>query len=244
MSGSVNNKEEPVIAILAGGLATRLRPLTESIPKSMIEVAGEPFIAHQLRLLVRNGISSVVILCGFLGEQIVEFVGDGQSFRCRVRYCFDGERRLGTGGAIRNALPLLGDRFMTIYGDSYCDTDYIGIYGAFLASRKPGLMTVYRNENRWDKSNVEFRDDRIVKYDKHSPTPEMHYIDYGINVFSAQAFDLAALPPAFDLELLQMELVRRQLLAGYQVSERFYEVGSHDGLAETDTYLMNARNRA
>jgi len=243
MNGSANSKQAPVIAILAGGLATRLRPLTVSIPKSMIQVAGEPFIAHQLRMLVRNGIREVVILCGFLGEQIVEFVGDGRAFGCNVRYCFDGETRLGTGGAIRNALPLLGDTFLTIYGDSYCATDYQAIYDAFLASGKLGLMTVFRNENLWDKSNVEFSDGQILRYDKEIQSPEMHYIDYGINAFSADAFAAIGKESAFDLATLQMELLRQQSLAGFQVFERFYEVGSHQGLAETDVYLSAAASR-
>lgn len=227
------------MAILAGGLATRLRPLTVSIPKSMIQVAGEPFIAHQLRMLVRNGIREVVILCGFLGEQIVEFAGDGQSFGCDIRYSFDGNTRLGTGGAIRNALPLLGNQFLTVYGDSYCATDYLAIYGTFLASEKLGLMTVFRNHNLWDKSNVEFSDGKILRYDKELSTPEMHYIDYGINAFSANAFAGTEAGSMFDLATLQTELLRRQSLAGYQVFERFYEIGSHQGLAETDLYLSS-----
>jgi NDP-sugar pyrophosphorylase family protein len=190
-------------------------------------------------MLARNGIREVVILCGFLGEQIVEFAGDGSAFGCNIRYSFDGETRLGTGGAIRNALPLLGDKFLTVYGDSYCATDYLAIYGAFLASEKLGLMTVFRNQNLWDKSNVEFSGGEILRYHKESSTPEMHYIDYGINAFSATAFAGTEAESAFDLATLQAELLRRQSLAGYQVFERFYEVGSHKGLAETDLYLSS-----
>jgi NDP-sugar pyrophosphorylase family protein len=242
MSEPASNKPAPVMAILAGGLATRLRPLTETIPKSMIEVAGEPFIAHQLRMLAIKGITDVVILCGVMGEQIVDFVQDGNAFGCSVRYCFDGEIRRGTGGAIRNALPMLGEKFMVVYGDSYCDTDYLRIFESFLASGKLGLMTVFQNENNWDKSNVIFRDNQIVRYDKEHQTAEMNYIDYGINVFSAKAFDAIPQEPAFDLATLQMELIRRNSLAGFQVFERFYEVGSHAGLAETDSFLLRQGN--
>lgn len=238
-------RDAPVMAILAGGLATRLHPLTETIPKSMIQVAGEPFIAHQLRMLESKGISEVVVLCGFLGEQIVEFVKDGSAFGCNVRYCFDGERSRGTGGALRNALPLLGQQFMVMYGDSYCSTDYLAIDEAFLASGRLGLMTVFRNMNSWDRSNVEFCNGRILRYDKQHPSPEMQYIDYGINVFSAQAFEVIApeSEAVFDLATLQTELLRRNSLAGHQVFERFYEIGSHAGLAETDTYLSDAKHR-
>jgi NDP-sugar pyrophosphorylase family protein len=225
------------MAILAGGLSTRLRPLTETIAKSMILVAGEPFIAHQLRMLAGQGIRDVVLLCGFQSQQIVNFVGNGAAFGCDVRYSFDGDVQRGTGGAIQRAMPLLGERFMVIYGDSYCPTDYRKIFDTFVASGKLGLMTIFPNQNRWDKSNVEFRNHRIVRYDKHHRTSEMQYIDYGINVFSTGAFAGYAADATFDLAAVQVDLVNREELAGYVVSERFYEIGSHSGLAETDKFL-------
>jgi NDP-sugar pyrophosphorylase family protein len=243
MSESVDNKEAPVIAILAGGLATRLRPLTQTVPKSMIQVAGEPFIAHQLRMLVHRGFREVFVLCGFMGQQIVDFVQDGKQFGCKVHYSFDGEIKLGTGGALRNALPCLGERFMVIYGDSYCRTDYMAIFSAFIASGKLGLMTIFQNNNLLDKSNVEFSDGRIVHYDKEHQTPEMLFIDYGINVFSAKAFATIEPGAAFDLSTLQVDLVRLNSLAGYEVYERFYEVGSHAGLAETNIFLSVTEHR-
>ena len=238
MSESANSKS-PVLAILAGGLATRLRPITETIPKSMVPVAGEPFLAHQLRMLVSRGLEDIIVLCGFLGEQIVDFVGAGSQFGCRVRYVFDGEVRRGTGGAIAIALPLLGDDFMVVYGDSFCSTEYLAIYSAFVHSGKLGLMTVFHNQNLWDTSNVIYADGKIVRYDKMHRTPDMHYIDYGINVFSKEAFAPFRDMEAFDLAALQMDLVARGTLAGYEVAERFYEVGSHSGLAETNE-LMGA----
>jgi NDP-sugar pyrophosphorylase family protein len=144
------------IAILAGGLATRLRPITETIPKALIEVAGEPFLAHQLRLLRRYGFERVVLCVGYLGEMIQAFAGNGAAFGLRVEYAFDGPQLLGTGGALRRALPLLGERFAVIYGDSYLPCDYQAALAAFDDSGKLGLMSVYRNEGRWDTSNVEF----------------------------------------------------------------------------------------
>jgi NDP-sugar pyrophosphorylase family protein len=107
------------VAILAGGLATRLRPVTETIPKSLIDVNGEPFIAHQLRLLRSEGVERAVICTGYLGEAVREFAGDGRGFGIDLAYCEDGPKLRGTAGAIRNALPLLGDRFLVLYGDSY-----------------------------------------------------------------------------------------------------------------------------
>lgn len=227
----------PTMAILAGGLATRLRPLTVSVPKSLLSVAGEPFIGHQLKLLARNGFQKVVILCGFLGEQIEEFVGDGTRYGCSVRYVHDGATLRGTGGALRNALPQLGDHFMVMYGDSYCPTDYRRVYEAFMASGKLGLMTVFENHNMWDRSNVEFRDGQIICYSKNHTTAEMEHIDYGIGAFQARAFLSCQSGAVFDLSLIQRKLLAEHQLAGLEVRERFYEIGSPSGLEETSLLL-------
>ena len=156
------------IAILAGGLATRMRPLTATVPKSLLDVNGEPFIAHQLRLLAGWGVERVVVCGGYLGEQIEAYVGDGSRFGLQVAYSFDGDRLLGTAGALLRALPLLGDRFMTIYGDSYLPCDARAAVRAFDESRKLALMTVLRNQGKWDTSNVVFEGGEIVVYDKKS----------------------------------------------------------------------------
>jgi NDP-sugar pyrophosphorylase family protein len=235
-------RDLPPIAVLCGGLATRLRPLTTTIPKSMLEVAGEPFIAHQLRLLVGAGFREIVLLCGYLGEQIEEFAEDGRRFGCRLSYSYDGPELLGTGGAIRKALPLLGSEFVSIYGDSYCATGYRRIYESFRDSAQPALMTVYHNGNRWDLSNVEYRDGKIVRYDKTSRDERMTYIDYGINVFKAEVFATPSADAGFDLAGLQKQLVAEGKMAGLEVEERFYEIGSAAGLAETDALLRKNRN--
>jgi len=232
------------MALLAGGLATRLRPVTSKTPKSLLQVAGEPFVAHQLRLLVDEGFRSIVMLCGFLGEQIEQFVGDGEKFGCSVSYSFDGGVLRGTGGALRRALPLLGEEFMVMYGDSYCPTHYRRIYDAFIGSGKLGLMTVFENENRWDKSNVEFRDRTIVAYDKKLMTPAMTFIDYGIGAFKAAAFEEWEEDSIFDLSTVQTQLLSRGQLAGLEVFERFYEIGSPDGLEETDKLLRGYEQSA
>ena len=225
------------MAVLAGGLATRLRPVTTDVPKSMLPVAGEPFVAHQLRLLAGEGFRDIVMLCGFLGEQIEMYVGDGARFGCRVQYSFDGDVLRGTGGALRRSLPLLGESFMVMYGDSFCPTRYQRIYETFVNSGKLGLMTVFKNDNRWDKSNVEFRGGEIVKYDKKNVTPSMQYIDYGIGVFNASALNKWDKKSIFDLAAVQMDLLSRGQLAGLEVTERFYEIGSHAGLEETNKLL-------
>ena len=165
--------------MLAGGLATRLRPITHSVPKALVEVAGRPFIDHQLALLARHGVRRVVLCLGYLGEQVVGHVGDGSRFGLHVGYSHDGDRLLGTGGALRRALPLLGDTFWVLYGDSYMDIDYRSILNTFLGRDLLGLMTVLRNDNRWDSSNVVFRAGRLLRYDKHHRGSDMTHIDYG-----------------------------------------------------------------
>lgn len=227
------------VAILAGGLATRLRPITEKIPKSLVSVAGEPFLAHQLRLLHARGVRRAVLCVGYLGEMIERDFGDGSAFGIELRYSFDGPTLLGTGGALRQALPLLGDEFFVLYGDSYLPIDYAAVLADFHASAQPGLMTVFRNEGAWDTSNVQFEDGRIVRYDKRERTPAMLHIDYGLGVFRASVFAERAAGEAFDLADVQRGLVAKGALAGHEVFQRFYEIGSHAGLAELETLLQS-----
>lgn len=225
------------VAILAGGLATRMRPLTEKIPKSLLEVAGRPFAVWQVERLARSGFTEVVFCVGFLGNQVEETLGDGSRWGVKIRYSYDGPALLGTGGALRRAAPLLGDRFLILYGDSYLTCDYAAAARAFLTSDKLGLMTVFRNLGRWDQSNVIFRDGRILRYDKRERTPDMEYIDYGLGGLHREA--LAPYPPdqPLDLATVYRDLLARDQLAGYEVRERFYEIGSPAGLAETQEYL-------
>lgn len=225
------------VAILAGGVATRLRPLTDTVPKSLIPIAGEPFIAHQLKLLRREGVERVVLCVGHLGEQIREFVGDGNRFGLKVDFSFDGDKLLGTGGALQRALPFLGDAFFVLYGDSYLDIAYAPVLVAFRRSGAPGLMTVFRNEGRWDKSNVLFDGARIVRYDKSTPTPDMRYIDYGLSILTPEVLAERPADSAFDLAEVYAALASAGRLAGCEVTHRFYEIGTPARLTETDAYL-------
>ncbi len=225
------------VAILAGGLATRLRPITEKIPKSLVPVAGRPFLAHQLELLRSRGIRRAVLCVGHLGEMIQRDFGDGSAYGVALDYSFDGPKLLGTGGAIKQALPKLAPEFFVLYGDSYLPLDYAPVLDTFRRSGKPGLMTVFRNEGLYDTSNVVFRDGRIVVYDKKVRSPEMRHIDYGLSVFKATAFDPFPSTEPFDLAGVMGKLVREGQLAGYEVPERFYEMGSQAGLAELEKIL-------
>jgi N-acetyl-alpha-D-muramate 1-phosphate uridylyltransferase len=225
------------VAILAGGLATRLRPLTETIPKSLIEVNGEPFVAHQLRLLKAQRIERVVLCVGYLGEQVRDFVGEGSRFGLQVAYSEDGDQPLGTGGAIRNALPLLGRAFFVLYGDSYLTCNFSAVQQAFEEGGKPSLMTVYRNEGKYDKSNVDFRDGRVIAYDKQSSNIAMHHIDYGLGIFSAQIFRLYPTEGSLDLARVYQDALARNEVTGFEVQERFYEIGSFSGIGELSQLL-------
>lgn len=225
------------VAILAGGLATRLRPITEKIPKSLVPVAGRPFLAHQLELLRSRGVVRAVLCVGYLGEMIQREFGDGAAWGVRLDYSFDGPKLLGTGGAIKRALPLLGEEFFVLYGDSYLPTDYHPIADFFHRSGRLGCMTVYRNEGRYDTSNVVFADGEIKVYDKKARLPEMQHIDYGLSLFKAAAFAPWPADEPFDLAEVMGRLVREKQMAGYEVRERFYEIGSPAGLAELEAVL-------
>jgi len=227
------------VAILAGGLATRLRPITEKIPKSLVSVAGKPFLAHQLELLQSRGLRRAVLCVGYLGEMIQRDFGDGSAFGLRLDYSFDGPKPLGTGGAVKRALPLLGNEFFVLYGDSYLPVEYRPIAEFFRHSGKLGCMTVYRNEGRYDTSNVVFRDGEIAVYDKKNHPPEMRHIDYGLSLFKAPVFESYSANQPFDLAEVMGKLVREKQLAGYEVRERFYEIGSPTGLAELESLLQS-----
>jgi len=222
------------VAILAGGLATRLGALTETVPKSLVPIDGEPFVAHQLRLLQRSGIQHVTLCLGHLGEMIEQEIGHGSSFGVRVEYSFDGAKLLGTAGAIKAALPKLGESFFVMYGDSYLACDYRAIEQEFLRRANLGLMTVFRNDGQWDSSNVEFEDGRILAYSKKNRTARMRYIDYGLGVFHAEAFTRT---DAADLADVYTELLEAGELAAVEVHERFYEMGSSEGLQEMTSFL-------
>ncbi len=225
------------IAILAGGLATRLGPITDGVPKSLLEVNGEPFAVHQLRLLQANGIRRVVLCVGHLGELVRRAIGDGSAVGLQVDYSFDGPALLGTAGAVKKALPKLGDAFFVMYGDSYLPCDYAAIGRSFESSGMLAMMTVFRNEGKWDSSNVEFEAGTILDYSKETRTPRMHYIDYGLGVFRAEAFRGLPAGKACDLTELYTDLLQRKQLAALEVRERFYEIGSPAGLRETAEFL-------
>jgi len=226
--------------ILAGGLATRLKPITEKIPKSLVEVAGRPFIDWQLRLLAAIGIQKVVLCLGYLGEQVEAVVGDGADWQLEVKYSYDGPIQLGTGGALRQAEPLLDEVFWVLYGDSYLKFDYTAAVAYFAdnGQGKAGLMTVFANQNKWDTSNVIFREGQLITYDKWRQVPEMEYIDYGATLLRRSSLGKIPGGEPYDLATFYYQLVEDKLLLGYEVTQRFYEIGSFKGLAETEEFFQ------
>jgi NDP-sugar pyrophosphorylase family protein len=196
-------------------------------------------LAHQLELLESRGLRRVVLCVGYLGEMIQRDFSNGEKYGVQLDYSFDSTKLLGTGGAIKHALPLLGDEFFVLYGDSYLPVEYRPIAEFFHRSDKLGCMAVYRNEGRYDTSNVVFRDGEIVVYDKKNRAPEMQHIDYGLSLFKSAAFDSFPADKPFDLAEVMGKLVRERQLAGYEVHKRFYEMGSPAGLAELESLLQS-----
>lgn len=248
MSGGGPSTPSPLlpVAILMGGLATRLRPLTLTIPKALVEVAGRPFVHRQLEYLHDQGIARVVLLTGHLGEQIEEAVGDGAQFGLSVCYSPDGPTALGTAGALKQALPLLGAEFFVLYGDSFLPIGYAPVQAAYLSSGKAALMTVLENADRWDKSNAHFEakpgSGVVTEYNKAAPRPEMRHIDYGLSVLSARALAEVPQGQCVDLAEVYQRLSLGGQLAGFEVTQRFYEIGSHEGLREAEHYFSLKEN--
>jgi NDP-sugar pyrophosphorylase family protein len=225
----------PPICLLAGGLGTRLGDAVRATPKPLLNVAGEPFLIHQLRLLARHGATRVVLCVGYLGELIEEQIGPSQ-FGIEITYSYDGPSPIGTLGAVRKAAPALGDRFLVLYGDTYLRLDYRAVAEEWEDSGLPALMTVLRNEGQWDVSNVRFDGTRVSRYDKRAPGPDMDWIDYGLGGLRSQTLDL--LPDtADDLADLYHELAGRGELFGYEATERFFEIGTPASLAEAGEFL-------
>jgi NDP-sugar pyrophosphorylase family protein len=214
--------------------------MTDRVPKSLIPVAGRPFAFHQLDLLKHQGVERIVLCLGHLGGQIRSAVGDGSAFGLDIAYSHDGETLLGTGGAVRGALPLLGERFLVLNGDSYLPCSLAAIARSFAASRSPALMTVLRNDDRWQASNVLLRDGELIEYDKRQRRPGMAHIDFGLLGLSAAIFSRYPSSQPLDLADVCRDLSRSREMAAYEVTERFYEIGSREGLRDTEALLTGS----
>ncbi|TMK38073.1 MAG: nucleotidyl transferase [Actinobacteria bacterium] len=232
------------VAVLAGGLGTRMARRTgPRLPKALLEVAGRPFIDFKLAQLAAEGVTQVVMLLGHGAEAIADHVGDGAAYGLHLDIVPDGEVLLGTGGAVRRAVPQLGDAFWVTYGDTYLSVPMAEVEEGFRCACRQGLMTVFRNRDTWDLSNVALREGLVAEYRKGAAPGTYEYIDYGMSILTTGAF--ASFPPGttFDLAEVLQSLIAARELAGFEVEERFYEIGSEAGFQETDTHLRAVEQR-
>jgi len=223
--------------ILAGGLGTRLRPLTKTVPKVLTPVRGRPFIDYQLELLTRNGISDFVLCVGHLGEAVEKHLGNGRAFDCSIAYSYDGPRLLGPAGALKRAEGLLQDRFFVTYGDAYLRAPYAELMANLTASRKLGVMAVYRNENRFGRSDVVVKEGAVIRYDKKNRAEGMDWINYGVTALRREALDLIPADQFCDEETFYGALIVRRELLALVVQERFYEIGTPASLSEFEAFV-------
>jgi NDP-sugar pyrophosphorylase family protein len=230
--------------ILAGGLATRMRPATLTVPKSMLDVAGRPFVEWQLEALAKSGFSDIVFCIAHLGEQIRAHVGDGSRFGLLARFSDEGPRLLGTAGALRLALPLLEPAFLVTYGDSYLPFDYASPLRMLLAKDDcDAVMSVYKNENRWDPSNVQTDGEWVLRYEKGRPDLGFDHVDYGALSLRRSIVEAVPADTVLGLDAIQRELAEKKRLRALVAHARFFEIGSPEGLASLADHLVAASKR-
>lgn len=227
------------MVILAGGLATRLRPLTKNIPKAIAIVAGKPFIFWQLELLKKCNFKNVIILTGYLGEKIEKLVGNGKNFNLDIRYYNDGDVLLGTGGAVKKISKNLPDHFFLMYGDTYLPINFKRVEDFFFLNKLNNVMTIAQNKDYEKFYNVYFKNNKILSYDKKNKTKKANYIDYGLSIFSKDTF-FKTKKNAFNLDLIFQKLINRNDIKGYIVHKSFYEINTIKSLELTEHYLKRS----
>jgi NDP-sugar pyrophosphorylase family protein len=216
--------------ILSGGLGTRLRPITETVPKALVPICGRPFLEYQLEYMRNHGVDDVVLCVGHLGQMIEQHFGDGRAFGLRIRYGYEQDRLLGTAGAVKNVEALLDDIFLVVNGDTYPVVDFSHVMESFLTRDRLGLMVVFKNENRWDRSNVITNGTYVRVYSKDQELAGMVYIDFGVSALRrATLAHIPANEPA-DMSLVYHALIAQEQLLAYETSHRFHEIGSPEGL--------------
>lgn len=224
-------------AILAGGLATRLGHLTENQPKSLLPIRGRAFLEYQLDFLARGGVSDIVLCLGHMGNMIRRHFGNGESFGVNLQYSFE-EKPLGTAGALKNAEALLDNTFLTLYGDSYLSLDFEDVFASLIEQNKLGIMTVFKNYDRYDRSNTAVQGNLVKGYSKNGRTTDTVYIDYGANAFRKEVLQIIPPDRFYSLENLFMQLIDMEELLAYEVKERFFEIGSLRGLKEFEQHVL------
>lgn len=229
------------VVILAGGLATRLRPVTETIPKAMVPIEGRPFLEYQIDFLKKNGVTDLVLCVGYLSEKIEQYFANGHEFGVTIQYVHDGDRLLGTAGALKRAESLLQENFFVMYGDSYLFLNFKDVYSTFKKSNKSAVMVVYKNDNNYDTSNVAIENGKVIRYDKKNLIGDLVYIDYGVLVFAKSILDLIPGDQVCQLENVIHDLIQKKDLVAYEATKRFYEIGSHKGLEDFTRYIRDQK---
>ncbi len=226
------------VVILAGGLATRLRSITNKISKSIIRINEKPFLEYQIELLKKNNLTDILLCIGHLGSQIKDYFGNGKNWGVRLSYSEEKENLLGTGGALKKAENLLEDEFFVMYGDSYLILDYQDIADYFHNFDKQGLMVVYKNYNQFDKSNLIVENGLVKLYDKEGVNSKIVYIDEGISILKKEI--LSDFPPhiPFALDRIFQRLISKKELLAFETKQRFYEIGSPQGLSDFKKLIL------
>jgi NDP-sugar pyrophosphorylase family protein len=228
---------ETQAVILAGGPGTRLRPMTEAIPKPMVPVNGKPFLEYEIGLLQESGIGEFVLCIGYLGETIQNYFGNGHRLGVRIRYSYDGPKLLGPVGALKQSESLLEESFFVTYGDAYLRAPYRRIMDSLLASKKLGLMTVYQNNNRYGKSDVVVEGGYVVRFDKKNQKEEMNWINFGVSALTKPALELIPSSEEYCEEEFYRKLIERKELLAFPVTNRFYEIGNPTALMEFEKFI-------
>jgi NDP-sugar pyrophosphorylase family protein len=226
------------MVIICGGLGTRLGHLTKYLPKSMIQIEGKPFLEYQIENLKKQSITDIVLCVGYQSEKIEEYFGNGIRFGVNIKYSFEKEKLLGQMGAVKNAEPLLQDTFFIMYGDSYLSVDLHKVQNFFMQHDKPALMVVYKNHDKYDRSNIIIQDNMVVGYGEKQRTRDMIYIDYGTSVFRKKVLDYTPKDTPYSTEQFFSDLIKKQELMAFESQERFYHIGNPEALEEFRNYIM------
>jgi len=225
------------VIILCGGLGTRLSHLTKYTPKSMIQIEGKPFLEYQIEALKKQSIKDIVLCVGHLSEKIEEYFGNGEKFDVNIKYSYDKEKLLGPIGALKNAEPLLKDTFFIMYGDSYISVDFHKVHNYFMQHDKPALMVVYKNQDKYDRSNLIIQDNMVIGYGEKERTRDMIYIDYGTSVLRKKVLDNIPKDTPYSNEQFFSELVKKRELMAFEVEKRFYHIGDLEALEEFRNHI-------
>jgi NDP-sugar pyrophosphorylase family protein len=225
------------IVILCGGLGTRLSHLTKYTPKSMIQIEGKPFLEYQIENLKKQSIKDIVLCVGHLSEKIEEYFGKGEKFEVNIKYSYEKEKLFGPIGALKNTEPLLEETFFIMYGDSYLSVDLHKVQNYFMQHDKPALMVVYKNQDKYDRSNLIVQDNMVIGYGEKERTRDMIYIDYGTSILRKKILEILPKDTPISTEQFFSDLVKKRELMAFEAEERFYHIGDLESLEEFRSYI-------